>query len=96
MIRQQVTPYTKAAALVGLDKPIVVAGTAPPAAPTSFPIKTSPQTKLTGLSLSAAIDTPEAVAAKATSPMFAYARYACWGLAGLLLIMFGVSRARRD
>jgi eukaryotic-like serine/threonine-protein kinase len=96
VIRQQVTPHTKAAALVGLDQPVVVAGTAPPASATSFPIKTSPQTKLSGLSLAAAIDTPEAVAAKATSPVFTYARYACWGLAGLLLIMFGLSRARRD
>jgi hypothetical protein len=96
IIRQQVSPHTKAAALVGLDKPVVVAGTAPPASPMSFPIKTRPQTKLSGLSLAAAIDTPAAVAAKATSPTFTYARFACWGLAGLLLVMFGVSRARKS
>jgi tRNA A-37 threonylcarbamoyl transferase component Bud32 len=95
IIRQQVSPHTKAAALVGLDKPVVVAGTTPPASPMSFPIKTRPQTKLSGLSLAAAIDTPAAVAAKATSPTFTYARFACWGLAGLLLVMFGVSRARK-
>jgi hypothetical protein len=96
VIRQQVSPHTKAAAIVGLDKPVVVAGTAPPAAPMSFPIKTSPQTKLTGLSLAAAVDTPEAVAAKATSPTFTYARFACWGLAGLLLVIFGITRARKS
>jgi tRNA A-37 threonylcarbamoyl transferase component Bud32 len=95
VIRQQVTPHTKAAALVGLDKPVVVAGSQAPASPMTFPIKTSPQTKLSGLSLAAAVDTPEAVAAKAVSPTFKYARFACWGLAGLLLVAFGLSRARR-
>jgi tRNA A-37 threonylcarbamoyl transferase component Bud32 len=96
VIKQQVTPYTKAAALIGLDKPVVVVGSSPPSSPMSFPIKTSPQTKLTGLSLAAAVDTPEAVVAKATSPTFTYARFACWGLAGLLLVAFGVTRARRS
>ena len=94
VIRQQVTPHTKAAALVGLDKPVVIAGTSQPASPMSFPIKTSPQTKLSGLSLAAAVETPATVAAKAASPTFKYARFACWGLAGLLLVIFGISRAR--
>ncbi|HEY5952493.1 MAG TPA: protein kinase [Kofleriaceae bacterium] len=93
-IKQSITPHTKAAAIIGLDAPVVIAGTAPTGSPMTFPIKTNPQTKLNGLSLAAAVDTP-AAAAKAT-PLFAYARYACWGLAGLLLLAFGVSRARRS
>jgi tRNA A-37 threonylcarbamoyl transferase component Bud32 len=96
VIRQQVTPYTKSAVLLGLDKPVVIAGSIAPVKPMSFPIKTSPQTKLSGLTLAAAVDTPEAVAAKAASPTFKYVRFACWGLAGLLLVAFGVSRARRS
>ncbi|HEY5927826.1 MAG TPA: serine/threonine-protein kinase [Kofleriaceae bacterium] len=95
-VKTLIAPHTNAAALVGLDKPIVLAGTAVPASPVSFPIKTAATTKIDGLSLAAAVDSPAAVAAKAASPTFAYARFACWGLAGLLLVMFAVSRARKS
>jgi hypothetical protein len=94
-IKQLIAPHTQAAAIVGLAKPIVLAGDAPPVTPTTFAIKTSPQTKLAGLSLAAAVDNPKAAAAEAAAPELEYARYACFGLAGLLLVMFGVSRVRR-
>jgi serine/threonine-protein kinase len=94
-IKQQIAKHTPAAVLLGIPTPIVLAGTAAPTTTRSYPITTSAQTKITGLSLAAAIDTPEVAAAKATSPTFAYARFACWGLAGLMLVMFGVSRARK-
>jgi hypothetical protein len=97
VIKQQIAPHTKAAALVGLAKPVMLVGSAPPPSPMTFAIKTSPQTKLgaSGLSLIAAVDTPERAAEKAASPTFKYARFAAWGLAGLLLVMFGVSRTRK-
>lgn len=95
LVSQQLAPYTKAAAVVGLAKPVVLAGSPPPAGAASLPIRTSPQTKLSGLSLAAVLDAPAPQTA-ARTPTLQYARFACWGLAGLLLVMFGVSRARRD
>jgi hypothetical protein len=95
LIKQQLAPHISAAALLGLDKPLVLVGTAPVTSTLTFPIKTSAQTKLTGLSLAAALETP-AAAQTARAPTLQYARFACWGLAGLLLVMFGVSRARRS
>ncbi len=95
-IKPLMAANTKAAAIVGLDKPVVLVGSAPPASATSFPIKTAPQTKLTGLSLAAELEAPAVTAAKAASPTLTYARFACWGLAGLLLVAFGVIRTRKD
>jgi hypothetical protein len=95
-IKQLIAPHTKAAALVGASTPILLAGTAAPVSPMTFPVKTNPATKISDLSIAAALDTPAVAAAKAASPTFEYARYGCWGLAGLLLVVFGVTRARKN
>jgi len=95
LVEQQLAPYTKSAAIVGLAKPLVLAGSPPPAGAPSLPIRTSAKTKLSGLSLAAVLDAPAANTTSRT-PTLQYARFACWGLAGLLLVMFGIGRARRD
>ena len=95
-VKQLIAAHTQAATLVGLDKPVQLAGTAAPASPMTFAVKTNPQTNVNGLSIAAAVDTPAVAAAKAASPTFTYARFACWGLAGLLLIGFAVTRGRRS
>jgi serine/threonine-protein kinase len=92
-VKQQLGAHTKGASLLGLDKPVALAGSGAPAGATAFPIKTT--VKGATLTLSATLPTPAQVKAAAASPTFAYARYACWGLAGLLLVVFGVSRARK-
>ena len=95
-VTQTLASHTTAAALVGLDQPIVLVGAAPPVSPRTFPLKLGAQTKLAALSLAVALEQPTAQPAKAPSPVLGYVRYACWGLAGLLLVVFGLSRARRD
>jgi hypothetical protein len=95
VVTQSLAAHTSAAALVGLGTPVVLVGSAPPPTARTFPLKLGAQSKLGGLSIAAALDTP-ATAAKAATPVVSYARYACWGLAGLLLVVFGVSRARRS
>ena len=94
-VKQALAPHVKAAALLGLEKPVVLVGTAPPATAQSFPVKTSPQTKVGGLTLAVAVDKPTAAKAATARPALAYAPFAAWGFAGLMLVMFAVSRARR-
>jgi tRNA A-37 threonylcarbamoyl transferase component Bud32 len=85
-LKAAIASHTKQAALVGLDKPVVLAGTGAPPDATTFPIQK------TKLALAAALATTAHPAAK---PALKYARFACWGLAVVLLAMFGVSRSRK-
>ena len=95
-IKQSLAPHTKGAALLGLDKPLVLVGTGAGPTPKSFPIKATPQSKISGLSLAAALDAPAKAKQAGSAQTFKYARFACWGLAGLLLVMFAVSRTRKS
>jgi tRNA A-37 threonylcarbamoyl transferase component Bud32 len=93
-LKAAVATHTQHAAIVGLDKPVVLAGRGAPAAASTFPLETKPQTKPTGVALAAAIDVP--AAEPAARPALRYASFACLGLAGLLLAMFAVSRSRKS
>ncbi len=95
-VKQALAAHATSAALVGLEKPVVLVGTAPPVSAQSFPIKTSPQTKVGRLALAVAADSPQAATPAAAQPALKYAPFAAWGFAGLMLVMFAVSRARRS
>ena len=86
--------HAKSATLIGLERPVVLSGASSATGDRLvLPIKLSPQTRKGGMLSLAAVVEPAAATEQAS--IFEYVRYACFGLAGLLLLIFAVSRSRR-
>jgi len=91
-VKQALEQHAKSATLIGLERPVVLTGASSATGDRLvLPVKLSPQTKTGGLSLAAVVE-PAAVTEQAST--FEYARYACFGLAGFLFLIF-VVRSRR-
>jgi len=91
-VKQAIATHAKAATLSGLERPVSLVEGTTSGERIVVPVKLSPQTGHGALSLAAYIATPAAVK---QASLFAIVRYGCWGLAGLLLLIFLVMRSRR-
>ncbi|NVB82183.1 MAG: serine/threonine protein kinase [Kofleriaceae bacterium] len=92
---KKLEPAPKQLALVGLAKPVVLLGDASATGTTvTAPIKASEKSHVSGLSLAAVYEPPAPPPPPTTDPLV-YVRYGLFGLAGLMLVLFGVSLARK-
>jgi serine/threonine-protein kinase len=92
---KKLEPAPKQLALVGLARPVVLLGDAGATGTTvTAPIKAGEKAHISGLSLAAVYEPPAAPTSPGTDPLV-YVRYGLFGLAGLMLVLFGASMARK-
>jgi len=87
-LQPRIAEHALRATVMGLDRPVVVAGSNQPAgASISVPITIAPDIDVGPLSLAAELPQPAAATVGGRDPIV-IARYALWGLGGLLAVVY--------